>query len=42
MNWRGAGVDAGALTMVVYSIAPWRRSRWTTWATVLCFWPMAT
>ncbi len=42
MYWNAAGEDAGALTMVVYSIAPCFSSVATTSATVEPFWPMAT
>jgi len=38
----GAGSDAPAHTTVVYSMAPWWFSLSTTWATVDCFWPIAT
>src|SRR5712691_5022195 len=37
-----AGSDAGAATIVVYSIAPASSSAWFTWAIVVAFWPMAT
>ena len=41
-NCSGAGSDAVAATIVVYSSAPCSRSFSTTEATVDCFWPMAT
>ena len=34
--------EAVAETTVVYAMAPWSVSVFTTWATVDCFWPMAT
>ena len=42
MYCSGAGSDAVAATTMVYSIAPASSSFSTTWATVDCFWPMAT
>ena len=42
MYLKPAASDAGAATMVVYSIAPASRSRSYTWATVDAFWPIAT
>ncbi len=42
MNWSGAGSLAVAATTIVYSMAPYCRSFSTTWATVDCFWPVAT
>ena len=38
----GAASEAGAMTMIVYSIAPASFSRSYTCATVDDFWPMAT
>ena len=38
----GAASCAGAVTMIVYSIAPASRSRSYTCATVEAFWPIAT
>ncbi len=38
----GAASCAGAVTIVVYSIAPASRRRSYTWATVEAFWPTAT
>jgi hypothetical protein len=40
--WSGAGSDAEAVTTMECSIAPCSSSWATTWATVDCFWPMAT
>ena len=37
-----AGSDAGAATIVVYSIAPWSSSACRTCAIVDPFWPIAT
>ena len=42
MYCMGAGSDADADTTMVYSMAPWSSSVFTTWATVERFWPMAT
>ena len=42
MNLIGAASVAGAETMIVYSIAPARRSVSSTERTVEAFWPMAT
>ncbi len=42
MNWSGAGSEAGAFTMTVYSIAPAFSSAAWTCATVEDFWPTAT
>ena len=38
----GAGSEAEAATMIVYSSAPAASSRFTTPATVEAFWPIAT
>jgi hypothetical protein len=42
MYCMGAGSEAEALTMIVYSIAPASRSLASTARTVEAFWPMAT
>ncbi len=41
-NCSGAGSEAVAATMMVYSSAPLSSSDLTIWATVERFWPMAT
>ena len=41
-NLSGAEADAVAATTIVYSIAPYSSSFWTTCMTVDAFWPMAT
>ncbi len=42
MNWSGAGSEAVAEMIVVYSMAPYLRRASATRATVAFFWPMAT